>query len=359
MAIIGVHCVRGNMSMREHLDCQRDEQGPPCGIAPTILAGMLRPKSDREGVVFSPSSIQDCQRRHSLQKDHDWYLDVDKAYMLYRGDLFHAGLKEEPAPPGVLGVVRELRMHSPIQTSKGVQVFSGQADEVTLLRIERKPYQLAPNATGGGPDETILHVRVVDWKSKNDIPHTMLEAEKDHIFQINEYRLLVERELLSYLRGWREDSPAHLDARLYLNTPFDIDELTVSRVVVDELAIVYLTSNKTRTFHSETFLWTKGKMLGESTMGADGKMHFHAFRPRQYEEIEIAPLPKWQVEYTEQVIREGIERQIEAEEVLAPPLEGDDALRKCEFCPVRQACYDIGVAQGWDMRWQRPYVDHP
>lgn len=343
--VIGVHCIRGNISMEEHLRCQRDELGPPCGIAPTILAGMLRAKADRSGVVFSPSSIQDCQRRHSLQQDHEWYVDVQSRYQMYRGDLFHAGLREEPAPPGTLGVVRELRMHSPIKTSRGVQMFSGQADEVTMLYIQ--------NGT--------LHVKVVDWKSKNDIPHSMLEADRDHIYQINEYRLLVERELLKYLQGWMEDEPAHLDARLYLNLPTDIDELLtmhgVFEVVVDEMAVVYLSSSKTRTFSSETFLWTRGKMLGESTMGADGKMHFHAFRPKQYEDIELAPLPKWQIAFTEQVIREGIERQMEAAEVLAPPLEEDDALRKCESCPVRQVCYDIGIAQGYDMRWQRPYVE--
>jgi hypothetical protein len=275
-------------------------------------------------------------------------VDVDKAYQLYRGDLFHAGLKEEPAPPGVLGVARELRMHSPIETNRGVQVFSGQADEVTLLHIENRIHLVEP-------DERVLHVKLIDWKSKNDIPHAMLEADRRHVYQINQYRWLAEHTLLAYLQGWKEDNPPHLDARLYLNG--EVDFASITGVVVDEVAVVYLSSNKTRTFSSETFLWSKGKMLGESTMGNDGKMHFHAFRPRQYEEIELAPLPKWQLEYTEQVIREGIEGQIDAQEHLAPPLEGDDALLMCESCPVRQACYDIGIAQGYEMRWQRPYVE--
>lgn len=350
--IVGVHCIRGDIPMEEHLRCQREELGPPCGIAPTILAGMLRKKSDREGVVFSPSSIQSCQRQYALKSDHDWYVDVDGAWMLYRGDLFHAGLKEEPAPPGTLGVVRELRMHSPIETSRGTQVFSGQADEVTLLSVEHVTHLVEP-------DEHILHVRIVDWKSKNDIPHSMLEADWKHVYQINEYRWLAEKTLLSYLKGWKENVPDHRDAQLYF-TP-DVEDFyfgNITSVVVDEIAVVYLSSNKTRTFSSEVFLYTKGKMLGESTMGSDGKMHFHAYKPRQYEELELAPLRKWQIEYTEQVIREGIENQIAGEEHLAPPLEGDDAVLMCERCPVRQACYDIGLAQGHTMNWQRPYVEN-
>lgn len=358
--IVGVRCVRGNISMEEHLRCQREELGPPCGIAPTVLNGMLRPKNDRAGVVFSPSSIQSCQRQYALKQDHEWYVDVEGAWMLYRGDLFHAGLKEEPAPPGTLGVVRELRMHSPIETSRGVQVFSGQADETTLLSIEHVTHLVEP-------DEHILHVKIVDWKSKNDIPHSMLEADWKHVYQINEYRWLAEKVLLAYLKGWKENVPDHLDARLYMGTPEDIQRLTgaetvdfstITSIVVDEIAIVYLSSSKTRTFSSETFLYARGKMLGESTLGADGKMHFHAFRPRQYEDIELAPLRKWQLEQTEQIIREGIERQIEGEEHLAPPLAEDDAQLMCERCPVRQACYDIGMAQGYDMKWQRPYVEH-
>src|SRR5690348_580923 len=148
----GVRCVLGNVSMEDHLECQRHRLGPPCGIAPTILAGMLRPKSDREGVVYSPSSIQSCQRQYALKQGHDWYLDVNAAYNMFRGDLIHGGLKQEPAPPGSLGVVRELRMHAPVMTKHGSRSFSGQADEITLLSV----------------DNGILHVRLVDWKSKND-----------------------------------------------------------------------------------------------------------------------------------------------------------------------------------------------
>lgn len=336
MGIVGVRCIKGQVTMADHLICQATEVGPPCGIEQTVLNMIVRPKLERieQGVVFSPSSLQRCHRQHSLQADHDWYVDVEKAYPMARGDIIHAGLALEPGPPGTLGAIRELRMHWPVQTEYGMQKFSGQVDLIVLNSVD--------------PDGT-LHVKILDYKSKNEIKHELVEANRRHVYQVNDYALLVTRALPDYLLDWTPGELKHGNAKFYLN----VDSLPeIKRVAVDELSIFYLSSRKTRTFTSRGFLYTQGKMRGE--VGED--KHWRAYVPHEFEELELAPIPFFDLAYTERIIKTGIEEQIRGEQELAAPLEGDDAKLMCQNCPVRLACYEVGKAQGYSMEDQMPYI---
>jgi len=313
--------------MEEHKRCMLDKA--PCGYPPTLLEQMGRPKMEREEqkVIYSPSSIGGCHRKHSLQKDHDWYVNPDSVYSTVRGNLLHAGMEKEGAPEGTLGVVRELRMHAPITTKYGEQRFSGQVDEILLRRIE------------GG----VLYVALTDWKSKSLIAHSMGEADRRHVYQINHYKWLATQVLGDYLNNWETMAPA--DAKIYLNAPLS----PISRVVVEEASIVYMSMAKQRTFTSDRFLYVKGKLKGEKDSGG----HWHAYKPHEYEEVELSPIILFNQGYTEGVIRAGIEEQIEGENALAAPLVDEDAKLMCPTCAVREICVTIGEAQGFDMYQQR------
>lgn len=329
MGIIGFSCVRGKISMEEHKKCMLSDA--PCGFSPTLLEMMVRPQTDREGVKFSPSSIAGCHRQHALQMDHDWYLDPESTYRSVRGTLIHQGLAEKPAPEGTLGVVRELRMHAPITTRYGGQRFSGQVDEILLLHLERVP------------GEVVLHVSITDWKTKTDIPHSMIEADRRHIYQINNYAWIVTQVLADYLNNW--EVMASGDARFQL-TGGPLPH--IDRVVVDELRIVYVSMSKVRSFVSNRLLYAKGKQKTE--IGEDGKKHI--IYPVEHETLELVPLHEFSLGYTESIIRKGIEEQIEGQEALAAPLEGEDAYLMCPSCGVKDVCISLGKAQGYSMQYQ-------
>lgn len=329
MTVIGFSCVRGRVSLEEHRECMLSEA--PCGFSPTVLEMMIRPTEGREGVQFSPSSIAGCHRQHALQADHDWYLDPEKAYSSTRGTLVHFQFRDEPAPAGTLGVVRELRMNAPIKTRYGEQHFSGQVDEILLLGVEVDDMGRA-----------VLHVSITDWKTKADVPHSLLEAEKRHVHQINQYAWLASQILKDYLNGWEGMAPK--EARLRLN----VDIPTIDQVVVDGLSVVYLSMSKQRTFTTGRLLYAKGKQRTE--LGSDGK--YHRVDPIEHETLELVPLHEFSLSYTESIIRKGIEVQIEGQQALAAPLEGDDASRMCPSCGVRDTCIALGKAQGYDMVYQ-------
>lgn len=334
MAVIGFSCVRGKIPMQEHLRCMLNEA--PCGYAPSLLEMMVRPtiEREREGVKFSPSSIASCHRQHALQQDHDWYLDPDKVYASVRGTLVHHGLQEEPAPAGTLGVIRELRMHAPIETSQGTQKFSGQVDEILLLSLDE---------AHGPIGETVLHVSITDWKTKSDIPHSLVEADRRHVYQVNDYAWLVTQVLAQYINDWENMAPK--EARLSLTG----DPLPhIDQVVVDELSVAYLSMSKVRKFTSGKLLYAKGKQRMEQ--GTDGKMH--RVDPIEHEVLELVPLHEFDLVYTASLIRKGIEEQIAGQESLAAPLSGDDAYLMCPSCGVRDVCIALGKAQGYDMQYQ-------
>lgn len=337
----GVKCVLGHKSMEFHEACMRSGLGPPCGIPPTLLQIITRPNKEREeaGVIFSPSSLSACHRQSSLTVEHDWYIDVKQAYKQARGTIFHAGLANEPPPPGTLGVVRELRMQAPISTEHGEQILWGMPDEVVLLGVEQ--------VDGHYPLKHRLHVKITDYKTRTEVGHDLISADKRHVTQINEYAWLVARFLPGWLDMWDKGLLTWEDAeRLALNAgvwPRNIDE-----VIVDELSIVYLDMSRTRTFTSLGFLYDEGKMLGDKI---DGK--WVRRKPVEHEELELAPIEQMKDEVVEGLIRRGIERQIEAQTMLAPPLTDDEDVRLlCRSCPVRAVCIDVGKREGYNMELQ-------
>ncbi len=330
MSIAGVSCILGEVSMPDHLKCMLAEA--PCGISPSVLEVITRPNLEREGVVFSPSSIQGCHRQFVLKGRHEWYIPVDKAWPSARGTIFHHGMGKLPAPEGTIGVIRELRMFAAIDTEFGEQQFSGQIDEILLMRVE----------------DDVLHVRITDWKTKSDIPHSMIEPERRHLYQINYYAWLVTEALRHYLDNWDtiERNPSSL-----LSLRQAIPEFKSVRV--EEISVSYLAGNKIRTFVSSRLLSVRGKMKGESSLGRDGQMHWHKYVPEEYEALELMPIHMFQLSYIEGLLRSGIEAQIKAQTEIAAPLVGDDAQLMCGGCPVRMRCIELGCNQGYDMSAQR------
>lgn len=320
--------------MAEHKRCMLAEA--PCGFPPTLLEQMSRPKLERieQAVIFSPSSIGACHRQHSLQKDHDWYVSPDDSYALTRGTLMHQWLAHEPAPDGTLGVIRELRMHAPIDVpGRETQKFSGQVDEILLLRTET-------NAEG----LVTLHVSITDWKSRSDIAHSFQAPDRKNEYQVNYYAWLCTEILALYINEWEIMAPAEANFQL-TGDPLPRIDL----VVVDELNIVYMSMSKVRKFTSSGFRFAKGKQLGET--GNDGRWHKYK-NPERWEEIELAPVRAMGHDYVASLIRQGIALQMDGDEQLAPPLIGDDAALMCPKCGVREACITLGRAQGYDMKDQ-------
>ncbi len=355
MPIKGVACVRGVIPMAEHYRCMTEQNGPPCGLSPTILQMITEHDVERkqEGVVFSPSSISSCHRQSALSRDNDYYIPVKKAYLPTRGTIFHQGLGQEPAYPGVLGVIRELRMGTQIDTAYGEQTFKGKPDEVVLLSVERvestNKYLLGSN---------ILHVKLTDYKTRSDIGHDLVAADRRHVIQINQYAWLVKRFLPGYLNQvfgsiippLDGNGQVVLEQHLFMGSRDRLPH--IDEVVIDELSIEYLDMSKSRIFSSKGFLYTEGKMVTDMMGGRSVRR-----KPAEYEELELEPLHQFKDRYVEGIIRKGIEAQIEAGTLLAPPLTGDDARLMCGGCAVRQVCYDLGRQEGYDMLDQRPYVN--
>lgn len=315
--------------MAEHKRCMLAEA--PCGYSPTLLEQMTRPKLERKGVVYSPSSLQGCHRQNSLKRGYDWYLNPDSAYQMLRGTIGHAGLAEEPAPEGSVGVIRELRLHAMVDTKFGPQQFSGQVDEILMNSVEL---------------DGTLHVSITDWKTKSEITHDLLEAEKRHVYQVNYYSWLVREALPWVLEDWVNRAPK--EARMFLNaTPMP----DVSSVVVDDINIQYLSMSKARRFSSVWLQTARGRIKGD--YGEDGR--WHQFKPREYEELELQLIKHLDHDYTAQLIKVGIESQIEGEQQLAAPLVADQAQVMCRNCSVRETCVDIGLAQGYDMKAQEAF----
>lgn len=352
----GVKCVLGYVGMEEHQRCMIDRPGPPCGVEPSILQMITRPNMERvrEGVVFSPSSISACHRRETLVGQHDWYLDVEQGYKMVRGTIIHEGMGQEPPYPGVAGVVRELRMAAPINTKYGEQKFHGKPDLVVLLRVEGVPIPDEPVMEPVPHHETFhmhhrLYVKIVDYKTRGEIGHDLVRPDEKHVYQVNEYAWLVQQ----FLPFWLNARPV-ADEKVYEDHLFLTEGVTlphIDEVVVDELSISYMDMKRTRTFTSKGFLYDRGKMLSDKING-----HWIRRNPPEYEELELEPIHQFKPAYVESIIRRGIEEQIEAQTMLAPPVTGEDAKIMCRSCPVRQACYDTGLREGYGMKDQEPYV---
>lgn len=354
MALVGVKCVLGHVKLDDHRRCMVEQPGPPCGIEPSILEMIVRPNMEREesGVIYSPSSIQSCHRRDALASDHDYYIDVRASYKQVRGTIVHQGMSQELAYPGVLGVVRELRMGSPINTRYGERTFHGKPDLVVLERVQQT--QVVEYDENENPYNSfwknILYVKIVDYKTTSEVRHDLVAPDRRHVYQINEYAWLVQRFLPGWLNNrlvpFEDDAFGTIDhSNLQLSKGVTIPH--IDEVVVDELSIIYMDMKKLRTFTSRGFLTDQGKMLSDYVNG-----HWIRRNPPEYEELELEPVHQFRPSYTESLIRKGIEEQIEAETLLAPPLEGDDARLMCGSCPVKQACIELGLREGYSMKDQ-------
>jgi len=298
-------------------------------------------------MVFSPSSLADCHRRTALTKKYDWYLNVDSALKMERGSIYHEGLSHEQAPPGTLGVVRELHLSTEIETSSGPQIFHGTFDELTLLRIENVGHTDIP-------DEHVLHVKLLDYKSTGAIGHDfpeqpspgVLEPRRDNVYQINAYAYLVRQAFPAWFNGCMGygNPPDNCGGHLFPNT----DTFPrIDRVEVDELSIMYFDMKRARMFTSLGIGTDRGKMKGEMVNG-----HWHRSKPTEYEELELLPIHQFASDYMERHIRRGIEEKIEGETILAPPLAGDRANMMCRSCAVLEQCIEIGEEEGYDMSLQ-------
>ena len=333
MPLKGVSCVRGRLSFEEHRRCMAQEAGPPCLIPPTILQIITRHDEERKalGIEFSPSSLSSCHRKHVLQKDNDFYIDVRAAYKPVRGTIFHAGLAQEGPWDGILGVIRELRMFSMVDTVYGERKFWGQPDLVVLSSVAQVG------------DRTVLHVKLEDYKTKSEVSHELVEAEHEHVVQINMYAWLVKRFLPGWLRSRGSCCPGTYGDNGEMQLAAGV--LGIDEVIVDELSITYADMKRTRIFTSRTFLYDEGKIKGE--VGSDRR--WRRTYPIEHEELELAPIHMFTNSYIESKIRKGIEEQIESEVYLSPPLTGDDANIQCGSCPVRQVCIQLGRDEGYDM----------
>src|SRR5260221_6833077 len=139
MSVRGVKCVLGYVDTETHLKCMVSRPGPPCLIPPTILQRITHHDGEREelGIEFSPSSLSNCHRKTVLSKDHDVYINVRDMYKPERGSIYHEGLSHDPPWPGILGVVRELRMNTSVSTKYGEQIFWGKPDLIVLSSVEQ------------------------------------------------------------------------------------------------------------------------------------------------------------------------------------------------------------------------------
>jgi hypothetical protein len=337
--------------MEDHQRCMVENAGPPCGIEPSILEMITRPnmERERESVVFSPSSLSSCHRQTALKTNNDWYLAVDQGYKMVRGTIVHNGMGHEPPYPGVLGVVRELRMGAPINTKYGMQQFKGKPDLVVLLGVTVKP-EVHPDEVVDLQLKNQLHIKIVDYKTRSEVGHDLVRADDKYAYQVNMYAWLAAQFLPHYINNfasWDGAGDDYAD-HLFLNNPSlpYIDE-----VVIDELSITYMDMKQTRTFTSKGLLSAKGKMLGDRVNG-----RWIRRTPAEHDELELEPIPLFRPKYTESLIRQGIEKQIDAETMLAPPLEGADAELMCRNCPVREACYLLGRREGYKMTDQAPFI---
>jgi hypothetical protein len=362
MPLLGVKCVLGHVPMDQHRTCMITQPGPPCGIEPTILEMITGTNKEREesGVVFSPSSLSACHRQTVLMRGHDYFIDVKAAYKTIRGSIIHQGLGSEPPYPGVLGVVRELRMQAPISTKNGERIFHGKPDLVVLNSLETSAEVVTYEDHGMKRiavtmEPTVkLHVKLVDYKTKSAVGHDLVSPDREHVYQINEYAWLVQQFLPGYLNactGHGDPGACVAPNEHLFFSPSVTTWPRIDEVVVDELSITYMDMSRTRTFTSKGFLYDKGKMLSDKING-----RWVRRRPVEYEELELEPIHHFKSKTIESVIRKGIEEKEEAETLLAGPLVGEEAEIKCPNCSVRQICYDLGRQEGYSMEDQAKYV---
>ena len=287
MPQVGLHCeARGNML---HDACRACACNPlhPCMYTPDMLEKLRRTGTDEP--KFSPTRILGCQRREVLGRMVDYYTDIDDSYPMTRGNMIHA-LMEDSRYPGALGVLRELQLHTQVDTRFGPQDFESKVDLVVVKGLVGK----------------VFSVKVTDYKSKGEVGHDLVKAYPNYVAQVNIYRWMLMRELAKGM-GWEG-----------------------AEVDVDELEIEYCGMNKPRRFTSAGPLTTRGKMLTR--------------KPRTYAELELAAIPIWPLDKVEAAVVRRIEMRLELEEQgKLPPVLPEEDQWQCLRCPLQQECW-----QRWD-----------
>ena len=307
----GVKCVRGFIPTKE---CERCALDPlhPCTFTADMLAAMRAEAEhdEQEELVFTPSRLLSCDRRAGLEVSIGeegglGWLDVKASYPLFRGNMVHALMERVLEVPGYEGLVREVRFSVEVDTKYGPKVFSGKSDCVTIK-------EMIPLKRPGEVDAWLLRCKVTDYKSKKKIEHYLTRPQREHSMQVNMYRWLVEPCLPDYLR-----------------TVWEAPEATIV-VLVDELEIAYVDMDRTRRFTSAGPLQDTGKRLNRKA-------------PYEYETLVLDPIPLIAREQIAAWVVKHVESRIKAQtEELPPPLEGDAAWI-CDYCPVRQFCFDLAT----------------
>jgi hypothetical protein len=216
-----------------------------------------------------------------LQRETDYYTDVDYAYPLMRGNMLHA-LMEASRYPGAIGCLRERQFHTLVKTAYGEVPFESRPDLIVLKAV----------------DGDTLRCKVVDYKTKTDVGHDLTAPLFNHIAQINMYRWLVMRELPK-------------------ECGFQVD--------VDELEIEYCAMSKPRRFTSAGPLVTRGKMTKRS--------------PREYAPLELEAIPLWDLEAVEKAVVRRIELRLAPRESLPAVLPPEEQWM-CERCDVAAVCWE-------------------
>nr|WP_281278987.1 PD-(D/E)XK nuclease family protein [Thermosporothrix hazakensis] len=250
---------------------------------------MWEDRPELDVLDLSPTRVQGCARAKWLAvRKFARYLNPYARWHSLRGTLSHSFFEAAPPSPGVLRAIKELRLSTEVETWYGTVRFSGKPDLIEVLE-----------------DSDRIRVKITDWKSISDIPHTMCEAKKEHQDQINMYAWLTRRCLPEVLG--RPGVP----------------------VDVDELEIVYFSMNRVRRFTSKGPLVGRGKQRYPRSSG-------------EYEELELAPIELYPPEVIEGLIIWGVEEAIEARESDSPPepLSGVEA-RLCDFCDLQRECVSL------------------
>jgi hypothetical protein len=212
-----------------------------------------------------------------------FYLNVEHEYAALRGTLIHNGIENIGRHP--LPVLKEQRITVMVDTKYGPQEFSAKSDCVVIVS-----------------DKTVrkhrtVHVKVRDYKTKGEIKHDFVAPEREHQMQVNMYAYAV----------WKNAA-----------TLFGPN----TEIIVDELEINYLGSNKPRRFTSA------------------GTLEALGYKPRggEQEVLTLEAITMLPMERIEKFIQARIEKRIREREAGLPPVVTGDEARWCFRCPVYQAC---------------------
>ena len=294
MTQIGFNCpVYGSVLHDECRTCSVDKNRHKCMYAPAVLESMREEGIDpeRDG-IYSPTQLTGCFRQQVLRSNENYYANPDDLWAMQKGTLTHTGLATLDYP-GSLWTVREERMYIKVLTKYGEVRYGGKPDLVVITSVQ----------------DEVIHTTLIDWKTSDSLSHESVVSD-DYIMQINQYKWIIE------------SSPENK----YYESVFDYP------VVVDSMEI-YVIGRRAKRFSSLIPLKTKGKLIDRVN-----KVH---------EELELQKIPILPNGEIEQWVVKRIEERIEANDQL-PPVLGPEDNWKCNYCPVRKRCFEIG-AMTWNL----------